>query len=541
MIHLLYQINDEPRSFLVVKDRITIGRMGDNDLVLPDHTVSRNHAELVRTPAGWILKDLGSRNGSQVNGELIQEAPVIPGSLLIFGRLEVRMEEDGSSGVRIGSPGPEIPIGEGTIIRSVDEVRSMLSPVPALDDRALGQQDIDRMAKTSRILSVLSEVSRTLLEADTVDAVLEKIMDVIFQYVQAQRAVILLSDPIAGGLEPRSIRQLGDQKDTIQISRTIAQKAFSEGVAILSQDAQVDPRFQAGESIRFLGIRSALCVPLKAGDQVLGLIYVDSPMKVKAFQEFDLDLLSALSGYAAVGIRQAALRAAIEHERIAKSRLERYHSPSVVERIVTGGAGGEDFRLDVRELESTILFADIVGFTTMSENMAARDVSTLLNAYFSTMTDVIFTHEGTLDKFIGDCIMAIFGAPIPSRDHAVRAVRAALEMREALAEFNEQHSSGPQLDFRIGINTGSVVAGDIGSLRRMEYSVLGSTVNAASRLQSQVAEPGQIVIGEITRQQIGESFDCRKIGDVKVKGLRAPLPCYEVMGEFPEMGDAGKT
>lgn len=303
-------------------------------------------------------------------------------------------------------------------------------------------------------------------------------------------------------------------------------------MAILSQDAQVDPRFQAGESIRFLGIRSALCVPLKAEDKVLGLIYVDTPMKVKAYEEWDLDLLTALGGYAAVGIQQAALRAAVEAERIAKSRLERYHSPSVVDRIVRGGATDEAFRLDVRELEATVLFADLVGFTTMSESMAPRDVATLLNAYFSTMTDVVFAHEGTLDKFIGDCIMAIFGAPISSEDHALRAVRAALEMRVALQDFNASRPGGTPLNFRIGINTGSVVAGDIGSLRRMEYSVLGTTVNAAARLQTEVAEPGQIVIGEGTRQHLGGAFECRKIGDVKVKGLRAPLPCYEVIGEI---------
>jgi adenylate cyclase len=534
MFRLVYTLDGETTSVLLVKDRVTIGRMADNDVVLPDHTVSRNHAEFLRGPKGWTLKDLGSRNGTQVDGEFIQEGPVKPGCSLIFGRFEARFEEEVESAVQFGSAGVDVPIAEGTIIRSVEEVANMLSAAPLPEPKALAQQDIDRLARTSRILAVLSEVSRTLLSAATVEEVLEKILDVIFQYIQAQRAVVLLADPASGELEPRSVRQAGGAKDTIQISRTIAQKVYREGVAILSQDAQVDPRFQAGESIRFLGIRSALCVPLKAEDKVLGLIYVDTPMKVKAYEEWDLDLLTALGGYAAVGIQQADLRAAVEAERIAKSRLERYHSPSVVDRIVRGGATDEAFRLDVRELEATVLFADLVGFTTMSESMAPRDVATLLNAYFSTMTDVVFAHEGTLDKFIGDCIMAIFGAPISSEDHALRAVRAALEMRVALQDFNASRPGGTPLNFRIGINTGSVVAGDIGSLRRMEYSVLGSTVNAAARLQTEVAEPGQIVIGEGTRQHLGGAFECRKIGDVKVKGLRAPLPCYEVIREVSE-------
>lgn len=532
MFRLVYTLNDEARSVPLKKDRVTIGRMADNDLVLADHTVSRNHAELVRTASGWSLHDLGSRNGTQVNGLLVQESKVMPGSTLVFGRFEVRFEEELNSEVRIepGGGGWDTPIGEGTIIRSPEEVRDMLSAAPAAEQRILDQKGIDRLARASRILVVLSEVSRTLLSAATVEQVLEKIMDVIFQHVQAQRAAILLSDPVSGELQPRCVRQLGESKGTIQISRTIAHKVFKEGVAILSQDAQVDPRFEAGESIRFLGIRSALCVPLKAEDKVLGLIYVDTPMKVKAYEELDLDLLTALGGYAAVGIQQADLRAVLEAERIAKSRLERYHSPSVVDRIVGSGTR-EDFTLEVRELDATVLFADLVGFTSMSEAMSPRDVATLLNAYFATMTDVIFAHEGTLDKFIGDCIMAIFGAPLASGDHAVRAVRAALEMRAALSDFNASRPSAAPLNFRIGVNTGSVVAGDIGSPRRMEYSVLGTTVNAASRLQSQVAEPGQIIVGEQTRRHLGGDFECRKIGDVKVKGLRAPLPCYEVIRE----------
>ncbi len=529
MFRLLYTLNGEARTHVLDADRVTIGRMSGNDLVLPDHTVSRNHAELLRTPTGWKVTDLGSRNGTRVNDQFVREAMVLPGGTITLGRFVLKLEEDRSEEVRIEPAGQQDSMVEGTIIRSVEEVNQLLSAGRLQQEKAVAPADVDRLTRASRILSVLSEVSKTLLAAgNDVGEVLEKIMDVIFQYVHAQRGVILLADPATGHLEPRTVRQAGDRKETIQISQTIARKVMEEGVAILTQDAQVDPRFEAGASIRFLGIQAALCVPLRLEEQVLGIIYVDTPVKVKAYDDFDLDLLTALSGYAALGIQQARLRAAVEEERLAKSRLERYHSPSVVNQILGTGGASEAFTLDVREVDVTVLFADLVGFTTLTENMAPRDVALMLNAYFSRMTDVIFQHEGTLDKFIGDAIMAVFGAPIPSEDHALRAVQCAVDMRRALLQFNEEHPDLPPLNFRIGINTGPVVAGDLGSLRRMEYSVLGTTVNVASRLQSEVAGPGQVIIGEATHQRVAGQFDFEPMDKVKVKGLSQPIPSFAV-------------
>jgi adenylate cyclase len=202
----------------------------------------------------------------------------------------------------------------------------------------------------------------------------------------------------------------------------------------------------------------------------------------------------------------------------------------VVSRILDAGETGEAFTLEVREVTGTIFFSDLVGFTTLTEHMPPGEVASMLNEYFSRMADIIFQHEGTLDKFIGDAIMAIFGAPIDSEDHARRAVLCALEMKKALREFNEENAQSRTLRFRIGINTGPVVAGDIGSIRRMEYTVLGTTVNVASRLESEVAEPGQIVVGEETYKAIKDEFVCERVGRVKVKGLSQPLVVYEVKG-----------
>ncbi|MEW5765229.1 MAG: adenylate/guanylate cyclase domain-containing protein [Acidobacteriota bacterium] len=535
MFWLTYTVDGETRRLLLAKERVSLGRMPDSDLVVPDHTVSRRHADLVRTAEGWKIVDLGSRNGTRVNDVAVHESPLSSGDTIHLGSFPLRFEEDIRDRVQITPSEEDGLVTEGTIIRPVEEIQSALG-LAELEKPAAAPalQDVQRLSRVSRILSVLSEVSRTLLSADDVEGVLEKILDVVFEYLPAQQAVILLVDPKTGALESRAVRQTGKGTGPIRISSSIARKSREDGVAILCHDAQVDPRFKAGESIRFLGIRSALCVPLKLKDKVLGIIYADTPLKTKAFGDFDLDLLSALSGYAAMGIRQAELRAAVEAERRAKARLERYHSPSVVRRIISAGEAAEGIALDVREVTGTVLFADLVGFTSMTENMPPGEVAHMLNACFSRMTDVIFGHEGTLDKFIGDCVMAVFGAPIPTQDHAVRAVQCALDMRWALEKLNREQADKPPLVFRFGINSGPLVAGDIGSVRRMEFTVLGATVNAASRIETSIARPGQILVGEATYHLAKDEFLFEKVGDMEVKGLSKPLAVYEVKGQIED-------
>ena len=227
------------------------------------------------------------------------------------------------------------------------------------------------------------------------------------------------------------------------MSKTIADRVMHDRVSILTSDAMVDPRFGAGDSIRFHGIRSAMCAPLWLKDQVIGIIHVDSPMLTNCFTVNDLDLLTALANYAAVAVERARLNKKIVAEEKKRERLGRFLSPQVTNRILAASdtQGAELGAPEVREV--SVLFADISGFTSMSEKMSPSSVALLLNDYLSRMTDVIFKYEGTLDKYIGDAIMAVFGAPLDMPDHAQRAIRAALEMQERLAEWNAERKEGP--------------------------------------------------------------------------------------------------
>jgi adenylate cyclase len=316
----------------------------------------------------------------------------------------------------------------------------------------------------------------------------------------------------------------------ITVSKTITDRVIKDKVSILTSDAMVDPRFGAGDSIRFHGIRSAMCAPLWNKEEVIGIVHVDSPMLTNCFTLNDLDLLTALANYAAVAVERARMNQKIQAEEKKRERLGRFLSPQVTSRILaTSDSMGGDLAAP-EEKQVSILFADIVGFTSMSEKMTASEVALLLNDYLSRMTDVIFRYEGTLDKYIGDAIMAVFGAPLDMPDHASRAIKAALEMQERLVEFNSDRKTGPQLRIRIGINSGRAVAGEIGSVNKKEYTVLGDTVNIASRLESSVAKPGMLVVGENTHAMVTGQFECKSLGSFTLKGKEKEVNVYEVTG-----------
>lgn len=526
MLRLVYGNDGEAKEILLNQDKITVGRLDDNILCINDHTVSRFHAVIEKMGETFYVCDLQSRNGVRINNKVINRAPIKLGDVIQFGAVEVKVEEEFSEKVVL-SDLKELE-EQGTIIRNLSEIEGGLKQKIPLSKIPLK----DELGRRLRIYESLSEIGRTLISVSEFSSVMEKIMDIIFTSLQTERAVIMLYEESTGELVPTIFRDKKNTGESISISRTIARKAFEERVAILTSDAQVDPRFKAGDSIHSLGIRSALCVPLWAQDQTLGIIYVDSPLMVKAFDEFDLELLTGLANYSAIAIDQARLREKILREQRARARLERYHSPAVADQIMKSSELSSGMTMNVKEVEASIIFADIVGFTSITEKMPPREVALMLNDYFSRMTEVIFEHEGTLDKYIGDAFMAIFGAPIPQKDHAILAIKTALKMKKVLEAMNAERDKKHILSIRMGINSGRVVAGDIGSIKRMEYTVLGSTVNLASRLEAHIASAGKIIIGESTYHLVKNKVLCNPLPPTRVKGFEGYINAYEVLGEM---------
>ncbi|MBE9052685.1 GAF domain-containing protein [Nostocales cyanobacterium LEGE 11386] len=222
----------------------------------------------------------------------------------------------------------------------------------------------------------------------------------------------------------------------------------------------------------------------------------------------------------------------ISQEKRMKSTMYRYLTPHVAEQVM---ALGEDALMVGERKEVTILFSDIRGYTTLTENLGASEVVSLLNQYFETMVEAVFNYEGTLDKFIGDALMAVFGAPLPlTENHAWRAVQSALDMRQRLKEFNHRRiiQAQPQIHIGIGISSGEVVSGNIGSHKRMDYTVIGDGVNLSSRLEGVTKEYGcDIILSEFTYHLCSDRIWARQLDKIRVKGKHQAINIYELIGD----------
>ncbi|MFL6196736.1 MAG: adenylate/guanylate cyclase domain-containing protein [Thermoanaerobaculia bacterium] len=532
MLRLRYLYNGEERVVSLSTGRVRIGRGSDNDLVLSDVSVSRYHAEILRERDGWSVHDLKSTNGVEVNRVPVEKAPLRQGDLLGIGSFELRIEEEEAA------PAPKPAeegggleaLGNATIIRPLADFAAAYGlsgkPAPPVQDAAGDQAFVQRM------FGFLTRLARMLTLAESVDDVLARVLDLAFEAFPVDRGFILLSDD-SGEL----VCELARVKDRVQfrpsgeapVSRTMLRTVMQERVALVTFDAQADQRLSGGESIRLHQIRSAMCAPLWSGDRIMGVIQVDSPFTVGAFGERDLDVLTTLANYVAVAVERIRYAKKAEFERQVRSRLERYHSPGVIEEVLRRGDEG---MRRLQTAEATVLFADLVGFTSFAENAPPERVAESIDAFLDLAVEAIFRAGGTLDKFIGDCVMAFFGAPVAQEDHALRAVRAALEIQDGLDAWNARRAAEglPGFKARVALNSGPVVVGDIGSARRVDYTVLGNTVNVASRLEG-VTPPDEVVIGPETHRLLNGAIRTEPFGELALKGLQQKIPAYRVVRE----------
>jgi adenylate cyclase len=328
--------------------------------------------------------------------------------------------------------------------------------------------------------------------------------------------------------------RLGDTQ-VQQVPRSIAEKVVQERVAVVSDNTAADSRFK-GQSIVMQSVRSAMCSPLMAaGDRVLGLLYVDSVTATNSFSDEDLQFLVAFSGLVAIGIRNSAYAEQVKREAMVRSNFERYFAPNIAAEIAQQDTvvplGG-----DRRPI--TVLFSDIRGFTSMAESMRPDAIAQLLTEYFSEMVEIIFEHGGTLDKFVGDSVMALWGAPIAQPGDPDRALKAAMAMQDAIRRLNERWVSAgrPEIGVGIGINYGEVFAGNIGSHRRLEYTVIGDAVNVASRLCSE-AGPGEILVSEALCQVVQEYADYEYLPEMALRGRTRSVQVYRVKGVKTAAGE----
>jgi adenylate cyclase len=527
----------EGRMERELKPHNSLGRHPDNTIQLLDRIVSKEHCHVDRVGDDWVLKDLGSLNGTFVNGERVGERVLSTGDEISLGATRMVFQGDVVDAVL---PAVETQAGQATGHMSrvtiapgmvESHIRTKLQPL--IDQNFLPERlinDVDALRADYEKLRVSYEVIRAIGVELDVDKLLSKIVDGALSLLEADRGVVLLYDDNAE-LKPRCVRtkKALNEGEEVVLSTTIINEVLRDKAAVLSSDASVDSRFQGAHSIIMQGIRSSMAVPLLHSGEIFGIMVLDSQIAANAFTEKDLQLFQNVANQAAIAIQNSLYARKLEQEAVTRERFQRLLSPAIAEQVMNGKVevkkGGE-----LRD--TTMLFTDIRGFTAMSESAAPQHVVDMLNEYFELMVELIFDHEGTLDKFVGDEIMALFGSPVSHPDDPYRAVRTALEMLETLEEFNRMRvSKGEEaLKIGIGINTGEVVAGYLGSSKALEYTVIGDAVNTGARLCS-LAKAGEIIISENTYRRVKDYFDVVELPATQVKGKSAPLKIYNVIRE----------
>ena len=504
-------------------------------------------------------------------------------------------------------------------------------------------------------LLALAEIGQVINSSLELSAVLEIVMDTIIQLTGAERGFLMLHEKGSShpGLTPQIARNWGKESlesSEYAVSQTIIQRVMSLGEAVLTTNAQEDPRFEGQESIISYSLRSILCVPLKVKGEITGVIYTDNRIRAGIFTEAKRNLLMAFANQAAVAIDNARLFESIQGtlaevtelknlmdniltsipsgvitsdaedrillcnkaaisilgqpvdtcvghslqdifsrisvdlpEKVKKVRgqnltlvgleyetnlphrgqvtlgvsitpllvvdeasqgvaividdlterkrleaqqslFKRMVSPAVIDQL-----DPDELKLGGKRVEITTLFADVRGFTAIGEKCDPEQLVFILNRYLSAAAAAILEQNGTIDKFLGDSIMAWFNAPIPQPDHTLRAVKAALSMVHQMEALQCDQDAQFQLSFGVGIDFGDAVLGLIGNELRLDYTAIGDSVNTAKRIQENAAG-GQILISEDAFRMIADLVRARPIEPVQAKGKSQPIHVYEILG-----------
>ena len=549
----------------------SIGRSNECDVVLNDRRVSRKHAYIspdgnqFRIVDGYYEDGVLKRSVNHVfaNGSPVLEKALVPGDSLTIGESKLVFVTE--------TPKPFIPehhISYGAVKPVVvEEPARKVAPVEMpkgvdYDDKPLGQtqlqisaneiigrqshlsiesgvatsEEITDLRRKAKMLELLYEMSRSIGTVFDLKEIFDRATDLVFRGTPADRVVALLADETIDGrildysLVPVSAKtrdaKLAQITDSMTISRTITQKVMREKVALLSQDAKTDAQFLGAESIVSQGVRSTICAPLITESNVHGVLYADRLDPFAAFTPDHLELISAVAAQTAVTVETVKAHKRLAREEVARANYSRFMPEYVVKQLLNNP---NSFSLGGVNQTVTVLFADIRGFTSISENEKPEKMVSLLNRYFSVMSEIIFSHGGTLDKYIGDGLMAIFGAPTVGEEDALNAVKAAVTMQKRLATLNEElRAEGyNQISVGIGLHTGDALIGYIGSDKRSEYTAIGDTVNLASRLESN-AEGGQILMSEATAAASGNLIPVNVLDPLTVKNRVQPVKVLEV-------------
>lgn len=466
----------------------TVGRRSDCDVAIQEADVSRNHARLTLEPQALTIEDLGSSSGTYLSGERLSGPMRLPYPQTI---------QVGSAQMHVSDqplPKKPKPPESGDL---EGKVRITVS-LDAETSRAPTHGVAEQMAR--RLEMLYSLPLQFAAEPDVkrlFKLVLSRVMELI---PGANRGALLVIDPASNSLVLRA----SVPEDNPPISRTLIKRAANEKQGFIWGEEQGGA--DMAMSIVNLHIRTGMYAPMLWKGRTMGVICVDNPKHRGAFTHEDLQFLISVANYAAAAIANQFLQDDIELNNRTLQNLLANFSPKLRDKLLQKSREGR-LRPGGEKSNVTILMSDLRGFTKASSSLGAEDVVDMLNDYFGILGDIVFQHDGTIDKFIGDAILAVFGSPEADENHALNAAKCAIAMQSAIHAINmRRRAEGrPHCELGVGIHTGEVLHGFIGADERLEFTVIGDTVNKAARY-CDGAEPGQIIIGPRTHQDVKDSI-----------------------------------
>ncbi len=532
---LIEQPGTSPIAMPVTGEELRLGRAEDNDVVLVADEVSRHHARLRQHDDGYLLIDMNSLNGTYVNRQrIVQRMLSHNDEIWLGGQCRLIFQIDFETARRHhDSKDSDSSLREDLerIRARIDEAGNHLSLIGSGDEDTPPreeQADLEAMGQAYRRLAALYEASKLIASDFDLSKRLAAVLDTALEVMHADRGFLMLQDERSGGLQVQVAREMGRELQASSPSMSIAGKAATTGEPVLMADAFGDHEFAGRDSIVREQITSAMAAPLRVDDRTLGSIYVDTRRVGLQFSEADIELFATLAAQLAMAIENVRLyKDAVESEK-KRANLGRFLSPAIVEAVMNS----EDaLKLGGEKRTVSTLFCDVRGFTRIAERLAPATLVDMLNEHFTAMTGIIFHEQGTLDKFIGDEIMAVFGAPFGAEEDPLRAVRAAMAILAENARLNQRRAQAdkPLFSVGIGIATGEVIAGYVGAPERMEFTVVGDRVNTARRLCG-LADSGQLVIDEDTYNAVRHHVDVRPIGTCILKGKEEAVHAFQVLG-----------
>lgn len=507
---------------------LTIGRAPDNDIRIDDLRVSRHHAVI--------------RSISRLRAEL---ANVSNGNIVVINETPVRAET-GDPALRVGD---QIKIVAALFqvtwnaeppLSYTDEPLSMsTSMVPAesgvsrllitTSSQRTKDDEIKELRRKAEMLAQLCEMSAALASDFDAGSILDYATGVVMRTIPADCCAALLVDE---GEDPRPVSLRFRQPNTADsqqplISRTAVRTAIEKRVMLSSHDVLKDINLNVSQSAVMQGIRSLACAPLVGRDGVYGALYIDRRDALETFTDIDTQLLAAVAAQAATAVEAARSHERAQREALARAAFARFMPEHIIKELVENP---QKFQLGGTNKRVTALFCDVRGFAKLSHRARPETIVDLLNILFTEMAAEIFQNQGTLNKYLGDGLMALFGAPLEGESDAVNAVTTAIGMQRRIKEVNAQLSAKnlPSVTLGIGINTGEATVGCIGAEQRSEYTAIGDTINIASRIEGQ-AKPGQVLVTAATVKELDGKFPLSEPWSVEVKNIDEPVQIYSVL------------